>query len=297
MRKVVLLALVALLVAAFVAFQNTLAWVGQQGPLIPYIPMAATCGQTAAVTTPAGVGSTVAKGLGNLVHDAATQPPPSTVAVKGTVDGVLGVVESWWADFAGAARGDKTPSKGPKLLHQYPPGDPRGNPNLADYNSCSCPTTTSTVAVAAGGGFTADQRSIAGTAIAVGKAHHMPAQGWVVALAAGLQESGLRNLDYGDQDSLGVWQERPSAGWGTPAQILSVPYAAGKFYDALDAIVAWQTMPVTAAAQAVEQSAYPGAYAKWETDARALVALLGAAPRPRRPSPRRQRRTAPPGAP
>ena len=70
-----------------------------------------------------------------------------------------------------------------------------------------------------------------------------------------LQESGLHNLSYGDRDSLGLFQQRPSQGWGTPAQIMSPRHAAAAFYRRLSRIAGWQAMPVTEAAQTVQHSA------------------------------------------
>jgi hypothetical protein len=95
-----------------------------------------------------------------------------------------------------------------------------------------------------------------------------------------MQESGLRNLgDLGvanDHDSLGLFQQRPSQGWGTPAQVMDPAYAARKFYDKLLTIPGWQQLPLTEAAQRVQVSAYPDAYAKHEADARALVNTIAA---------------------
>ncbi|GAB3848670.1 hypothetical protein GCM10027610_070610 [Dactylosporangium cerinum] len=91
-----------------------------------------------------------------------------------------------------------------------------------------------------------------------------------------MQESGLRNLvDLGannDHDSLGLFQQRPSQGWGSPAQLLDPVWAASRFYDALLRVTGWQQLPLTVAAQRVQRSAYPDAYAKWEPAAAALVA-------------------------
>jgi len=106
----------------------------------------------------------------------------------------------------------------------------------------------------------------------------VPDRGIVVALAAAMQESGLRNLNYGDRDSVGMFQQRPSTGWGTAAQLQDPAYAtrlffggpsnpnAGRTRGLLD-IRGWQSMTVAQAAQAVQISAYPDAYAKWETSA------------------------------
>lgn len=114
--------------------------------------------------------------------------------------------------------------------------------------------------------------------IQVGRRLGVPDRGVVVALAASAQESGLRNIDFGDRDSVGIFQQRPSAGWGVDAQLLKVDYAARLFYGGpsnpnegrtrglLD-VAGWQNLTVAQAAQAVQISAYPDAYAKWETSA------------------------------
>ena len=88
-----------------------------------------------------------------------------------------------------------------------------------------------------------------------------------VALAAAIQESQLRNLTHGDRDSLGLFQQRPSQGWGNPAQILDPHYAAMEFFRTLARVDQWQTMPVTDAVQLVQRSATPTAYAASEAEA------------------------------
>jgi cell wall-associated NlpC family hydrolase len=105
---------------------------------------------------------------------------------------------------------------------------------------------------------------------ATGVAMNIPARGQIVALATALQESGLRNLTYGDRDSLGLFQQRPSQGWGTASEILDPVHASTSFYTALEKVSGWQSMTVTQAAQAVQQSGFPDAYAKWEPLATAL---------------------------
>lgn len=102
----------------------------------------------------------------------------------------------------------------------------------------------------------------------------------VVAIAAAMQESELKNPNYGDADSLGILQQRPSTGWGTKAQVTDVTKAALAFYGVaehthnpgLKQIKGWENMTVTQASQAVQRSAFPNAYAQWETVARSLVA-------------------------
>ncbi|MGW4127951.1 hypothetical protein [Amycolatopsis japonica] len=113
--------------------------------------------------------------------------------------------------------------------------------------------------------------NVAKTILEVAKALGFSRRGAEVALAAGLQESGLRNLTYGDRDSLGVFQQRPSQGWGTPAQILNPVYAATKFFEALRGIPGWESLPHTVAAQRVQRSGFPDAYAKWVPQAIQIV--------------------------
>ncbi|MFC6067051.1 C40 family peptidase [Streptomyces ochraceiscleroticus] len=109
---------------------------------------------------------------------------------------------------------------------------------------------------------------------ATGVTLKMPVRGQVVALATALQESGLRNLNYGDRDSLGLFQQRPSQGWGTPAQVRDPVHASTTFYEHLKKVSGWQSMTVAQAAQAVQASAQPDAYAKWEPLATALQKAL-----------------------
>ncbi|WP_328912440.1 MULTISPECIES: C40 family peptidase [unclassified Streptomyces] len=116
----------------------------------------------------------------------------------------------------------------------------------------------------------AEQVPNAKTIAATGLAMGIPARGQVVALATALQESGLRNLTYGDRDSLGLFQQRPSQGWGTAEQILDPVHASTRFFEALEQVSGWQSLSVAQAAQAVQKSGFPDAYAKWEPLATAL---------------------------
>jgi cell wall-associated NlpC family hydrolase len=130
-------------------------------------------------------------------------------------------------------------------------------------------------------GWNAEQIRNAATIVQVGAQLSVPPRGWVIAVATAMQESSLRNLgDQGannDHDSLGLFQQRPSPGWGTAAQILDPVYASTQFYSHLLDIPQWQTLPLTVAAQDVQHSAYPDAYAKWEDDAVAVVNAVGPA--------------------
>jgi len=105
----------------------------------------------------------------------------------------------------------------------------------------------------------------------VGISMGVSAPGETIAIATALQESGLRNLNYGDRDSLGLFQQRPSQGWGSPAQILTPTYAARQFYSRLVQVPGLRSMSTTDAAQAVQRSGLPDAYAKWENEAEALA--------------------------
>lgn len=128
-----------------------------------------------------------------------------------------------------------------------------------------------------GGGVTplsSEMRDHALTIIQVGRELGVPDYGIVIALATAMQESTLRNLSWGDRDSVGLFQQRPSSGWGTAADLQVPSHAARLFYvgrpgytRGLLQISGWQSMTVTRAAQAVQISAYPNAYAKWETSA------------------------------
>ena len=104
---------------------------------------------------------------------------------------------------------------------------------------------------------------------------NLPQRAAVIAEATSMQESRLFDLPAGPtSDSLGLFQQRPSMGWGTPAQIMQPVYAATQFYAALVKLPGWQSLPLTVAAQDVQHSAYPDAYAKWEPLGDALVATF-----------------------
>src|SRR5438552_2924466 len=114
--------------------------------------------------------------------------------------------------------------------------------------------------------------------ISVGQQMGVPPRGWVIAIATALQESALNNLGNlgtrNDHDSLGLFQQRPSMGWGTPAQVMDPAYASRKFYERMLLVAGWQSLPLTTAAQRVQRSAFPDAYAKWEPLATSVVNAL-----------------------
>jgi hypothetical protein len=111
---------------------------------------------------------------------------------------------------------------------------------------------------------------IAGVAVRRG----MPARAASIALATAYQESDIRNLDHGDRDSLGLFQQRPSQGWGPPRKLQDPHYASRRFYDALARVDGYETMRITVAAQEVQRSAFGEAYADHEDDARILSSAL-----------------------
>lgn len=116
----------------------------------------------------------------------------------------------------------------------------------------------------------AEQIRNANTIMGVGKRMGASNRDLVISIMTAMQESTLRNVNYGDRDSLGLFQQRPSSGWGTPKQIMDPLYSSRKFFEALLRLKRRDSMPLTAAAQAVQRSAFPNAYAKWEPIARRL---------------------------
>jgi hypothetical protein len=122
------------------------------------------------------------------------------------------------------------------------------------------------------------QMANAATIAAVGLTRGLPDRAIVVALATAMQESELINLAGGDRDSVGLFQQRPSQGWGSPEQIRDPRYAASAFYNQLVRVGGWEQMRLTDAAQAVQRSAFPEAYQAWADEAQVLGdALVGAA--------------------
>jgi len=124
------------------------------------------------------------------------------------------------------------------------------------------------------------QAQIAATIAGVAYHRGMPSRAVTVAYATAMQETHLHDPDYGDQDSVGVFQQRPSAGWGPASKLINPVYASTKFFRALAQVHGYQRMPVYEAAQAVQHSADGSAYAQYQTLASRLTpAFTGAAPR------------------
>lgn len=240
-------------------------------------PGAATTayGDPATAAQPAGFGAVVpdlpsamGKVQGQLLHKL-DGPPPSQAQIQGVARAVGSGAARWFSSLRAAANGKDDPA-------QVTAYQDRQRATFLAQNTTSCNPCKPGMdgsgqpgMVGLKAGMNAEQRRNAGTIASVGAVRGIPTQGQVVAVAAALQESGLRNLSYGDRDSVGVLQQR--AGWGSVAERMNVTVAAGKFYDALEGVPGWQSMTVAQAAQAVQRSKYPNAYARWENQARNLV--------------------------
>jgi hypothetical protein len=122
--------------------------------------------------------------------------------------------------------------------------------------------------------LSAEQTANAATIAAVGLRDGMDERAVAVAITTAMQESELVNVDYGHHDSLGLFQQRPSMGWGTEEELMDPVYASFKFYEKLQRTDGWRDMTFAEAAQAVQVSAYPDLYKQWETDATVIAAVL-----------------------
>lgn len=152
--------------------------------------------------------------------------------------------------------------------------------------AASAPAPAPAAAAGAGLELDAEQSENARTIIRIGRELGVPERGIAIALGTAMQESWLRNLDWGDRDSQGLFQQRPSTGWGTVEQVRDAERAARAFFGGpadpngtrtrglLD-IPGWESMTYAEAAQAVQISAYPDRYARWEQPSLAWLAALG----------------------
>lgn len=148
----------------------------------------------------------------------------------------------------------------------------RGAGPLADPEECHAEVNGRSV------DLDPEQGRYAALTAAISVKRGMPARAATIAIATAIQESKLRNIDYGHSDSLGLFQQRPSIGgknpyWGTAAQVTNPAYAINRFYEELEKFD-YEGLAVTVAAQKVQRSAYPGAYADHEADARVLASAL-----------------------
>lgn len=196
-------------------------------------------------------GTELASGAGTFVHSLSEPLPMDRIVT--TIRSGWFTLGYWTGVFGAAVDGRPTPVAKPAPV--------------------DCSTALAACISPQGLGGIADgpDEAIVKTAIRIAQERGLPERAMVIILAAGMQESaGIHNLDYGDRDSVGWLQQR--AGWGSVAQRMDPAYAASKFYDALVKVDGWETMSVTEAAQAVQISGYPDAYAQWQDEAEALVA-------------------------
>lgn len=122
--------------------------------------------------------------------------------------------------------------------------------------------------------FHPDQMNHASTIVLLGVKRDLPARAGTIAIATAIQESKIRNLTYGDRDSVGLFQQRPSQGWGTVEQLQDPIFATNAFYDALVEVDGWEDMRITEIAQEVQRSGYPEAYADHEHEGRTIASTL-----------------------
>ncbi len=122
--------------------------------------------------------------------------------------------------------------------------------------------------------FAPDQMHNAATITQLAVRRGLPARAATIGVATAIQESKLRNITYGDRDSVGLFQQRPSQGWGTVEQIMDPVYSTNAFYDALVKVDGWQDMRITEIAQEVQRSAYPEAYADHEHEGRYIASAI-----------------------
>jgi hypothetical protein len=144
----------------------------------------------------------------------------------------------------------------------------RGSGPLPDPEGCTAKLAGREVSL------TTDQAENATLITAIGVSRGLPARAVSIALATAYQESKIRNLPHGDRDSLGLFQQRPSQGWGTTSEVRDPYHATNAFYDALEKIPDYKTMRITEAAQKVQRSGYPEAYEDHAPDARTLASVL-----------------------
>ncbi|MGO4493151.1 hypothetical protein AB4Y86_13830 [Arthrobacter sp. 2YAF22_2] len=138
-------------------------------------------------------------------------------------------------------------------------------------------TERCTATGAGGEDLATDQAANAALISAIAVRRGLPARAASIALATSMQESKLRNIGHGDQagpDSRGLFQQRPSQGWGTEQEVMDPYHATNAFYNALVKVPGFESLPITEAAQQVQRSAYPGAYAQHEAMARAFASAL-----------------------
>ncbi len=146
--------------------------------------------------------------------------------------------------------------------------DRGGVPSILDTSGCTAEVDGHSVDI------DLEQAENASLITAIALERGMPARAASIALATAYQESELYNIDYGDRDSVGLFQQRPSQGWGSVPELMDPVYSTNAFFDALEKVDGYREMDITVAAQEVQRSGFPDAYADHEDDARALASAL-----------------------
>ncbi|MEV4318524.1 NlpC/P60 family protein [Actinocrispum sp. NPDC049592] len=152
------------------------------------------------------------------------------------------------------------------------------NPQLAAYNCQAALGPVSTDGTSGGDDAAAlddEQKQHVALIIQIGKQRNLPPLAWQVAIQAGMTESRLHNVHYGDRDSQGLFQMRPSMGWGSVEQVTDPVYAVNKFFDVLEKVPNWKDQRPGDSAQDVERSAFPDRYHRWEAMAATLIGSVG----------------------
>lgn len=209
-----------------------------------------------------------AETAGGVVHALANDEVTDEAVTEHTI-GLWATIQTTWHSFGASGRGAKRPADAQRVM------DAATSAQAAALSSAGCGTTRcqGLGGIPAKAEFTAGQLAIARTFAEVARRRGLPDRAVVLALAGAFQESGVRNLSYGDSSSVGVLQLIDSN--GTRAQRMDPAYSVGWFYDGLVRVPGWESRPLTQVVQAVQRSAFPDRYAQWEDDAQALFAAAG----------------------
>jgi cell wall-associated NlpC family hydrolase len=147
-------------------------------------------------------------------------------------------------------------------------------PSMASSTAGRPVAASASTGVASAWTLDGEQHANASLIVQIALERGLPSRAAVIAVATALQESKLRNLRYGHLDSLGLFQQRPSQGWGSAEQILNPRHATGTFYDRLVKVPRWEQLPLARVSQTVQRSGFPDAYAQWEPLAQRVVDAL-----------------------
>ena len=242
-------------------------------------PISLSC--SAPLSIPSGGATGVVATLGAKIHGFSFKPP-SPAADLEKAHSLITRLGRLWRTFTDAKDHGIIPTDGAATAAQAAAVQAAAVPAAACCPASApveppsgIPASLVTVSGPGPNSLTLEQNNNARTIVAVGAGIGVPAAAEVIAVAVALQESSLTNLPGGDRDSAGLFQQRPSQGWGSYAQVTDPVFASTTFYTRLLAVPGWQQMPLTVAAQTVQRSGLPDAYAKWQGLASQLVAGAG----------------------